>query len=998
MKNGLNVLRRLARGAVVPLAVVCLGARADFTNEFVVADGSFHDAANWSSNAVPDSTMRAHVSGDRTARISSDVTVNRFGVGVTGNGTVIQTGGNVRMTAVNNGGSNVNSAASFYLSGADRYDSAAAATSSRYALYHLSGGTVDAGSYYCHIGQHRDDRNSSEGVLRITRGSFTTRNWTAIGRFTEHSHGHLLVEDEGTMTVTQNGLNVGESGGGALTVKNGGELTVNAPITFAQDGAVSAGRGYVLNGGRVTGAQIRGIDGKGKQKGLFVDGGILSPDCSAIANSRANWITGLPALNVGSRGAIFDTAGRDASVPQVLTVADVPERLATNNLVHRWSFNGDLVDSVGNQNATAVNEHFTDFSSYTIPGGAKGTGYIDLGSDILPKDGSGVTLEIWATQLSAQRYSRVFEIGLDTTKTMSMAWSTETKINEDRIGITYKTGSDKGEFYDVATTGPYTLGIQYHIAWVFTPPAAAGGAWTITVYKHDAMTGALLASHVYSPPAGWTLPAAPQNNCWLGHSLYNDYDAAATFDEVRVWKTALTEEDLAASVRLGPDTTFGAPGAIVKRGSGRLDLLSATNALDVVVENGVLAAGTGRATPLVHRWTFNNGDLTDKGLGGKNAWIVNPTASGKTIVSNATSITLPGGAKGTAGHIELGKDILPSDGGPVTIELWATVHGSDNWIRAFTFGRSEDDNNKLMMAWNKSGNRNYSYLAVTVPGGTNGKTDYWTETLAPFNLNTEYHIAVTMTNDTSTGRWWVTGYKQDATTGETLKTGTFSVNSTGWSPAKLAQDSCALGYSTGNDNDAYASYNEMRVWSIALTEEQLTQHALLGPDTVPDYSAESTAEAAQLAASARLDVCAGAVLDLCNGTNTVTSLTGEGTVQYGKLTATDGIRPGNGGASGTLKLASGATLGGPLVVAPAADGTCGALEADGALDLSGLDLTVAAGSAFKPGVTYTLATCTPGQPIAPFRSVQGSCNGAVKYDVAAGKVTCKLGGICIIFR
>ena len=996
MQNVFNVLRRLARGTIVPLAMVCLGARADFTNEFVVADGSFHDAANWSSNAVPDSTMRVHVTSNNTARISSDVSVNRLGVGVVGNGTVIQTGGNVRITASNNGGSNVNSAASFYLSGADRYDSAAAATSSRYALYHLSGGTVDAGYYYCHIGQHRDNRNSSEGVLRITGGSFTTRNWTAIGRFTEHSHGHLLVEDEGAMTVTQNGLNVGESGSGMLTVKNGGELTVNAPITFAADGSVSVGRGYVLDGGRVTGAQFRGIDGKGKQKGLFVDGGILSPDCAAIANSRTNWITGLPALNVGSRGAIFDTAGRDASVPQVLTVADVPERLATNNLVHRWSFNGDLTDSVGNQNATAVNEHFTDFSSYTLPGGAKGTGYIDLGSDVLPKDGSGVTLEIWATQLSAQRYSRVFEIGLDTTKTMSMAWSTETDLSKDRIGITYKTGSDKGEFYDVGETGPYTLGIQYHIAWVFTPPAAAGGAWTITVYKHDAMTGALLDSHVYSPPAGWTLPAAPQNNCWLGHSLYNDYDAAATFDEVRVWKQALTEEELAASVRLGPDTTFGAPGAIVKRGSGRLDLLAATNALDVVVEDGTLAAGTGRATPLVHRWTFNNGDLTDKGLGGKNAWIVNPTASGKTIVSNATSITLPGGAKGTAGHIELGKDILPSDGGPVTVELWATALGSDRWVRAFTFGKA-DDSNKFMMSWNKEGNLDQNFLGVSVQG-TNGRIDYSTNSLAPFNLGTEYHIAATITYDTEAARWRVTGYKQDATTGQTLKMGTFLVNNESWSPSKLVQDVCALGYSTGNDKDSYASYNEMRVWSIALTEEQLTQHAQLGPDTVPDYSAESTAVAAPLAASARLDVCAGAVLDLCNGTNTVTSLTGEGTVQYGNLTATDGIRPGNGGASGTLKLASGATLGGPLVVAPAADGTCGALEAEGTLDLSGLDLAVAAGSAFKPGITYTLATCAPGQLIGTFRSVPGNCNGFVTYDVAAGKVTCKIGGLCIIIR
>ena len=43
MKNAFNVLRRLTRCVTVPLAVVCLGARADFTNEFVVVDGSFHE-------------------------------------------------------------------------------------------------------------------------------------------------------------------------------------------------------------------------------------------------------------------------------------------------------------------------------------------------------------------------------------------------------------------------------------------------------------------------------------------------------------------------------------------------------------------------------------------------------------------------------------------------------------------------------------------------------------------------------------------------------------------------------------------------------------------------------------------------------------------------------------------------------------------------------------------------------------------------------------------
>ena len=358
---------KLSKTFVIALAAgFAFGAHAYITNEFVVADGSFHEAANWSSNAVPDSTARARVSSG-TAYITSDVTVNKLGVGVTGNGTVVQMGGNVLVTAVNTSGD----ASSFFLSGTDVYGETAPDLT-RNALYHLAGGTVDVKSHYCHIGQSCNLGHTSEGVLRITGGSFTAQRWTAIGRFTEFGRGHLVIEDAGTMTVTQQGFNVGESGHGTLTVKNGGTLTVNGPITFAQDGNVSVGCGYVTTGGRVTGAQFRNL-GKGKQKGLFVDGGILSSDCAAIVNSRTNWITGLPAFNVGSRGAIFDTAGRDVSVPQALTVADVPERLTTNNLVHRWSFNGDLTDSVGNQTATAVNEHFTDFASYTLPGGAKGT-------------------------------------------------------------------------------------------------------------------------------------------------------------------------------------------------------------------------------------------------------------------------------------------------------------------------------------------------------------------------------------------------------------------------------------------------------------------------------------------------------------------------------------------------------------------------------------------------------------------------------------------------
>ena len=979
----------------VTLAAQAFAGSVTTTHRFVADDGSFHDAANWNPAEVPSSGTAAinAIVTNGTVRISQDATLWTLGIGTRGCANGIQTGGVLTLRASGSPDS------AFSLGGYQ--DGVGNAVIPMVGTYTLAGGVLRTPSGYLHVGQRAGDY-ASEGILHVTGGAVTCATWTAIGRFTD-GRGHALVEGTGSFTVTGNGLNVGEDGLGLLTVRNGGAVTVNAPVTLASGGANSAGRIRLGDGGRLTAGQIK-TGGKGKQNGLAVDGGTLSPDCYDLANSatkQASWIAGLAGFNVGTKGVTFDTAGRTVRVPQTVTVAETPERLATSNLVHRWSFNGDLADSVGKQTATlagtnADSSHM-DFDSCTIHGGAKGVRYISLGSDILPKDGRGATLEIWATQLAAKSYSRVFEIGENSSWTMSMAWSTGVNINQDRIGISHGSWDANTEYalYDVAKTAPYTIGVQYHIAWVFNPPAADGDGWTITVYKHDAVTGALLARHDYTPPAGWTLPAARQNNCWLGHSTYGDNDAAAAYDEVRVWNKPLTEEELAASVRLGPDTDFAAaPGAIVKTGSGRLELPSVVGARDVVVREGTLAAGTG-GVALTHRWTFNGGDLQDK-VGTKNAWIVQPTDAGKEIATSATSVTLPGGARGKSGHIELGKDILPSDGSPLTIELWATQHGIESWSRIFEIGSNWT--NTMLMAWTRNDNINQNRLEGT--DGMNGDTYRMVyrldDSLAPYTLDTEYHIAVTMAPDAESGRWRVTAYKQDAATGETLNKAT-TLAAEGWSPARLVQEHAYLGYSISNDHDAHASYNEVRVWAVALTEEQLTKNAQLGPDVVRHYPA-GEATASSLPASSRVDVRAGASLDLCGGTTTAASLTGEGTVMNGTFAATEGILPGDGGASGALKLADGAALGGTLVVAPAADGMCGALAAEGALDLSGLDLTVAAGSAFKGGVSYTLATCAPGRLAGTFRSVPAQLEGAIRYDAAAGQVTCKVGGVCIIIR
>ena len=84
------------------------------------------------------------------------------------------------------------------------------------------------------------------------------------------------------------------------------------------------------------------------------------------------------------------------------------------------------------------------------------------------------------------------------------------------------------------------------------------------------------------------------DNFWLGRSLSgSDKDAAATYDEVRIWDRPLTEAQLSELARLGPNSwRFG--GTFKKRGAGTLTLTGAnTFAVPTEVEGGTLALAAG---------------------------------------------------------------------------------------------------------------------------------------------------------------------------------------------------------------------------------------------------------------------------------------------------------------------------------------------------------------------------------------------------------------------
>ena len=219
-------------------------------------------------------------------------------------------------------------------------------------------------------------------------------------------------------------------------------------------------------------------------------------------------------------------------------------------LLHRWSFNGDLTDSASGQDAVAVGNVTDDGHSYRLAGGSWGNSYINLGSDVLPKDGSPATIEIWATKHSFQRWGRIFDFGTGSNDGdyVFMAWNGE--YESDCPFRIYGIGGN------VSGLEPYNSNREYHFAMVFEPNS--NGTWGITAYKQDSGTGKTLKSVTLSSGnSGWSLPTQGMQTCWLGHSRYSaDRDANASYNEVRVWRTALTESELAANALNGPDASI----------------------------------------------------------------------------------------------------------------------------------------------------------------------------------------------------------------------------------------------------------------------------------------------------------------------------------------------------------------------------------------------------------------------------------------------------------
>ena len=240
----------------------------------------------------------------------------------------------------------------------------------------------------------------------------------------------------------------------------------------------------------------------------------------------------------------------------VLHVSDdaLPEfadYLGEDALLHRWSFNGDVRDSVGGTSGTLVGatswNDDTNPGAIDLPGGTYGTSCVNLGTGLLPTDGSAITIEIWGTVHAGQNYSRVFSIGTGRANQFTITWC----AGYDTTKIVPYLVKGSTILSKTVTTGELK---ERRLHVVMTAIPQADGKSLVSWILRDVDTWAQLANGSATTTAAWTPSDFASGEMLLGRSHDTlDGDASATYDEVRIWKGIVPAAQLERSAKLGPD-------------------------------------------------------------------------------------------------------------------------------------------------------------------------------------------------------------------------------------------------------------------------------------------------------------------------------------------------------------------------------------------------------------------------------------------------------------
>ncbi|MBQ4198263.1 MAG: hypothetical protein II649_00120, partial [Kiritimatiellae bacterium] len=547
------------------------------------------------------------------------------------------------------------------------------------------GGDVGVGYY-----------SGSTGTYTLNDGTVMSKLWLhiglnagAVGTFTQNNGTVTLnagIDPNGNW-VALAGL---AGGNGAYTI-NDGTLEVG---TGATGGGIFAGcRGtgrFTMNGGTVITPTITEISGNST---VVLNGGTIKVakdggTANSTQSSDIGIIKNIDNLVIMNGGTAIDTDGHDTKITGcgietsgdavltktgdgTLTVDSIPPVATLNvtggtlalassgdnsapatSLAHRWSFNGDLNDSVGTSHATALgaNVSLSDGEA-TLNGTTQGTGSINLGSSLVLD--SDVTIEIWGRCNEVVNNGRLVDWGPGSGRYLAIPW-TVTTTPKTIIWVNNGGGKvfDSGTVDDFFTPGGET-GINFHIAFTIRKDGTSS-VMRLVRRKTSDLSDIKELNHTVP---NWVLSSISGGSLYLGRSQWAEPDAHATYDEVRVWRGVLSDDALALSAATGPDAT-----------AEQIAAISAKSA----------EAGSGTVSRTLNLASGGTLDLGGNTLVQPSLVLGGGTVAGGTLVVNGTTDLRVGDSIANTGTIDLSG---------ATFNLIDPENLTGKYSRGFTFIR-----------------------------------------------------------------------------------------------------------------------------------------------------------------------------------------------------------------------------------------------------------------------------------------------------------------------
>ena len=233
---------------------------------------------------------------------------------------------------------------------------------------------------------------------------------------------------------------------------------------------------------------------------------------------------------------------------------------------------------------------------------------------------------------------------------------------------------------------------------------------------------------------------------------------------------------------------------------------------------GVLLFGAAQArAAITHRWSFTetNGPILDS-IGSSNGTVV--VLGGNSLRTNGL-FRMAGGARATTDYVQLPSGLVHNLTN-VTVELWATPRAGQTWSRVFDFGPGNNTQAGTFFLSFCQGSTSLNQQRFEY-----GAPVVWTvNTALTTTVSNQYHYVVT---------WSATGGPSGGGLAQWYRDGILQASTdTGASTISNVNDTVLwLGRSqyTG-DNSASADYNELRLYSHAMSPTEINISRLNGPD------------------------------------------------------------------------------------------------------------------------------------------------------------------------